>query len=248
MPKILVVEDERPISKVIVDNLAFEGFEAIAAFDGPSGLEMAMNDEPDLVLLDIMMPGMNGYDVCRALRQAGRDTPVIMLSARGEEVDKVLGLELGADDYITKPVGVRELMARVRAVLRRAPGSAVPQTESSPRPLDSKLVLQFGTVSVDFETYETVVGGNVIHLSPKAFGVLRLLWSRAGKAVSRADILQQVWGYDALPTTRTVDNHVAELRAAVEQDSGQPQHLLTVHGVGYRLVDVPAPPADMTET
>lgn len=238
MLKILVVEDERPISRVIVDNLNFEGYEALAAYDGPSGLEMAMTQSVDLVLLDIMMPGMNGYDVCRRLREEGRDTPVIMLSARGEEVDKVLGLELGADDYITKPVGVRELLARVRAVLRRAPVA-----DPAPASDETGHVLTFGGVRVDFDTYEATRDGAATHLSPKAFGVLRLLWTRAGKAVSRSDILHEVWGYDALPTTRTVDNHVAELRAALEPDSTQPQHLLTVHGVGYRLVDVPPPPA-----
>ncbi|MBT3346176.1 MAG: response regulator transcription factor [Gemmatimonadetes bacterium] len=239
MPKILVVEDERPISRVIVDNLNYEGYEALAAYDGSSGLKMALEPSVDLILLDIMLPGMNGYDVCRRLREAGRQTPVIMLSARGEEVDKVLGLELGADDYITKPVGIRELLARVRAVLRRV---VVPQAEMA-----DHAVLCFGTARVDFETYEATCDGVAVHLSPKAFGVLRLLWTRAGKAVSRADILQEVWGYDALPTTRTVDNHVAEIRAALEQDSSKPCHLLTVHGVGYRLVDVDGVDAGLTE-
>ena len=236
MATILVVEDERPISKAIVDNLRFEGYEVLAAYDGTAGLRMALEEPVDLVLLDIMMPGMNGYDVCRHLRDAGRTTPVVMLSARGEEVDKVLGLELGADDYITKPVGVRELVARVKAVLRRA---AMPAGDDA----GGVRVLTFGAARVDFDTYEATVAGQPVHLSPKAFGVLQLLWERQGKAVSRADILHQVWGYDVLPTTRTVDNHIAELRAALEADSANPAHLLTVHGVGYRLVDVePAAP------
>lgn len=228
MTTILVVEDERAISKAIADNLSFEGYEVRTAYDGDSGLQQALQEEIDLVLLDIMLPGRSGYDVCRGLREAGRRTPVIMLSARSEEVDKVLGLELGADDYISKPVGVRELLARVKAVLRRVDGQAQP-------PADEE-VLSFGGARVDFGRYEARRDGAAVHLSPKAYGVLRLLWERQGNAVTRAEILQQVWGYDALPTTRTVDNHVAELRAALEVDSSAPQHLLTVHGVGYRLV------------
>lgn len=235
MATILVVEDEQPISRVIADNLSFEGYDVLQAGDGPAGLEMALGQQVDLILLDIMLPGMNGYDVCRRLREAGRATPVIMLSARGEEVDKVLGLELGADDYITKPVGVRELMARVKAVLRRAPGPLEAASSSAPQ------ILTLGDARIDFDRFEASRAGAAVHLSPKAFGVLRLLWGRQGKAVSRADILREVWGYDALPTTRTVDNHVAELRAALERESAAPGHLLTVHGVGYRLVDAVPP-------
>ena len=148
MAAILVIEDERPISRAIVDNLDLEGHTVMAAFDGTSGLEKAVSERPDLILLDIVMPGLNGYDVCRRLREAGNETPVIMLTAKGEEIDKVLGLELGADDYITKPVGVRELLARVNAVLRRS--ERAPQT-------DHEKVLVFGDARVDFESYETVV-------------------------------------------------------------------------------------------
>ncbi len=224
MTTILVVEDEQSISKAIVANLEFEGYRALSAFDGVRGLEMAMDPSVDLILLDIMLPGMDGFDLCRKLRESGRRTPVIMLTAKGEEVDKVLGLELGADDYITKPVGVRELLARVKAVLRRTGEPA------------STNQIQFGHCLVDFESYAAIVGGNPVHLSPKAYGVLKLLCERQGKAVSRSDILQQVWGYDVFPTTRTVDNHVAELRAALEAEPSQPRHILTVHGVGYRFV------------
>ena len=228
MTAILVVEDDRAISKVIVDNLEYEGYATLAAFDGTTALHMATTQEVDLILLDIMLPGMNGYDICRRLREAGHLTPVIMLTAKGEEVDKVLGLELGADDYITKPVGVRELLARVKAVLRRA--------QSSSRSGGDAHVLTVGAARVDFDGYETTVGSESVHLSPKAYGVLKLLWQREGKAVSRTEILQQVWGYDVYPTTRTVDNHIAELRAALEEEAARPQHLLTVHGVGYKLV------------
>ena len=235
MATILVVEDERPIAQVIADNLRFDGFDVLIAHDGETGLQTAQSETVDLILLDIMMPGMDGYEVCRRLREGGRRTPVIMLSARGEEVDKVLGLELGADDYITKPVGVRELLARVKAVLWRAPeGWADDDTEGGQ-------VLTFGEARIDFGRYEASLAGEAVHLSPKAFGVLKLLWEQHGKAVSRSEILHEVWGYDVLPTTRTVDNHVAELRAALEADSSAPRHLLTVHGVGYRLADVTPP-------
>ena len=228
MTKILVVEDEAAIARIVVDNLEFEGYEVAAAADGPSGLEQALAAGADLILLDIMLPGgLNGYDICRKMREAGVDTPVIMLTAKSEEIDKVLGLELGADDYITKPVGVRELLARVKAVLRRYDPSG------GPRPGEN--VLQFAAARVDFDRFEARVRDEPVHLSPKAYGVLKLLWESQGRAVPRSEILQKVWGYDVFPTTRTVDNHVAELRAALELDPANPQHLLTVHGVGYRL-------------
>ena len=228
------MEDDRAISKVVVDNLEFEGYSVRSAYDGAGGLDLALTESIDLILLDIMMPQMNGYDVCRRLREAGRQTPVIMLTAKGEEVDKVLGLELGADDYITKPVGVRELLARVRAVLRRTERPA----ERSPAG-DHTGVLRLGASHVDFLSYEATRGGELVHLSPKAFGVLKLLWDRHGQAVTRGDILQQVWGYDVYPTTRTVDNHIAELRAALEEEPSKPQYVLTVHGVGYKLTACP---------
>ena len=234
MAMILVVEDDKAISKVVVDNLEFEGYSVRVAYDGVAGLDLAMHEAVDLILLDIMMPQMNGYDVCRRLREAGRQTPVIMLTAKGEEVDKVLGLELGADDYITKPVGVRELLARVRAVLRRMERQTDQLTGQLPD--DSTGKLRVGASCVDFASYEATRNGESVHLSPKAYGVLRLLWERHGQAVTRTDILQQVWGYDVYPTTRTVDNHIAELRAALEEEPSKPRYLLTVHGVGYKFV------------
>ena len=175
-----------------------------------------------------MLPGrLNGYDICRRIRERGVSTPVIMLTARSEEIDKVRGFELGADDYVAKPVGVRELLARVKAMLRRS---------RPPTPEESSNLLVFGDARVDFARFETRVGERAVHLSPKAYGVLRLLWNSRGRTVSRHEILQQVWGYEALPTTRTVDNHLAELRAALEPDPAHPHYLLTVHGVGYRFV------------
>ena len=226
MPKILVVEDEAAIARVLVDNLIFEGHEAEAVADGAEGLERALAWQPELILLDVVLPTMDGYEVCRRLRAQGAATPIIMLTARGEEVDKVLGLELGADDYVTKPVGVRELMARIKAVLRR--GASAPATSA---------LLEFGQARIDFDRYEATVDGQAVHLSPKAYGVLRLLWESKGRALTRAEILEKVWGYEVYPTTRTVDNHIAELRNRLEADPAQPRHILTVHGVGYRFVE-----------
>ena len=227
MPTILVVEDEESIAEPMVENLEFEGYEVLDARDGNRGLELALLGRADLVLLDIMLPGVNGYEICRRMRDEGIDIPVIMLTARGEEADKVRGLDIGADDYLTKPVGILELMARIRAALRRGgSGKEVPTSE----------LLEFGQVRVDFGRFEALMDGEQVHLSPKEFGILKLLWERAGKAVSRAEILQEVWGYDVYPTTRTVDTHIAELRATLERDPAHPEHILTVHGTGYRLV------------
>lgn len=227
MPTILVVEDEESIAEPMVENLEFEGYEVLDARDGNRGLELALSGRADLVLLDIMLPGINGYEICRRMREEGIEVPVIMLTARGEEADKVRGLDIGADDYLTKPVGILELMARIRAALRRgSSGKEVPTAE----------LLEFGKACVDFGRFEVRMDGELVHLSPKEFGILKLLWERAGKVVSRAEILQEVWGYDVYPTTRTVDTHIADLRAKLEVDPANPEHILTVHGTGYRLV------------
>jgi len=227
MPTILVIEDEESFAEPLIENLEFEGCEVLSATDGPRGLELALSEKADLILLDIMLPGLNGYEICRRIREQQLTTPIIMLTAKGQEADKVRGLDIGADDYVTKPVGILELMARVRAVLRRAaPESGV----SSPE------VLSFGQVRIDFARFEVSVGSRPVHLSPKEFGILKLLWERESRAVSRDEILQQVWGYDVFPTTRTIDTHIAELRAKLEADPADPQHILTVHGTGYRLV------------
>lgn len=227
MPTVLVIEDEESIAEPLVENLEFEGCDVLVAADGHRGLELALSGEADLILLDIMLPGLNGYEICRRVREQQLTTPIIMLTAKGQEADKVRGLDIGADDYVTKPVGILELMARVRAVLRRA----APDSESQ-----KVEVLSFGRVRVDFARFEACVDDEPVHLSPKEFGVLKLLWESEGRAVSRAQILEQVWGYDVFPTTRTIDTHVAELRAKLEVDPANPQHILTVHGTGYRLV------------
>ncbi|MCK5328950.1 MAG: response regulator transcription factor [Candidatus Latescibacteria bacterium] len=225
MPTLLVVEDDTAIAKGLAHNLEFEGYHVLSARDGETGLRLSRERSVDLMILDIMLPRMNGFDVCRTMRAEGIRTPIIMLTAKGQEIDRVLGLELGADDYVTKPFSIRELLARIKAVIRRT-------TEHTP---DLGRV-RFGDVVLDFGTFEAHVRGREVHLSPKAFGVIKHLIQNEGRVVSRNELLDRVWGYDAFPTTRTVDNHVAELRAGLEGDPAHPEHILTVHGVGYKFV------------
>jgi DNA-binding response OmpR family regulator len=220
-----VVEDEAAILQGLRDNLEFEGYQVFTAADGVAGLDLIRKHDPHLIVLDLMLPGLSGYELCRKLRADGVTTPILMLTARGEEADRVLGLDLGADDYVTKPFSVRELMARVRALLRR--GSPAVELPTH---------LQFADVSIDFTRYEATRAGQRVELTRKEFGLLRLLAAKEGLVVTRDELLEKVWGYDATPTTRTVDNHLAALRAKLEQDAAQPKHLRTVHGVGYKLV------------
>ncbi len=225
MARILIVEDDPAILRGLADNLACESHEVLTAADGEHGLSQTRTARPDLIVLDLMLPRMSGYEVCRKLRAEGVMTPIVMLTARGDEADRVVGLDLGADDYITKPFSVRELLARIRAVLRRAQvQSALPEE------------LRFGNVVVDFRRYEARKGDRPVDLTRKEFGLLRLLAARSGAPVTRDDLLNEVWGYDATPTTRTVDNHVASLRSKLEDNPSDPQHLFTVHGVGYKWV------------
>lgn len=223
--RILVVEDDAAILRGLTDNLRFEGYEVLASRAGDEGLRLILEEDPDLVILDIMLPVLSGFDVCRRTRKAGKMMPILMLTARAQEVDRVMGLDLGADDYVTKPFSIPELLARVRALLRRANAETL---------LPDRVT--FGNVEVEFGRYEATKGGNEVRLSPKEFGVLRLLVSRAGEVVSRTDLLHEVWGYDRFPTTRTVDNHMAALRSKLEEKPSNPKHLLTVHGVGYKFV------------
>ena len=225
MARILVIEDDPAILRGLADNLADESHEVLTAADGESGYTLARTKKPDLVVLDLMLPRMSGYELCRKLRAEGVMTPIVMLTARGDEADRVVGLDLGADDYITKPFSVRELLARIRAVLRRAQVQSALPAE-----------LRFGNVTVDFRRYEALKNGQPVELTRKEFGLLRFLAARSGKAVTRDDLLNEVWGYDATPTTRTVDNHVASLRAKLEDNPSDPRHLFTVHGVGYKWV------------
>ncbi len=227
MNRILVIEDDRAILRGLVDNLEYESYQVLSATDGAEGYRMIREQKPDLIILDLMLPRMSGYELCRKVRAEGDATPILMLTARGEEMDRVLGLDLGADDYVTKPFSVPELMARVRALLRR---SQTPRSGMLPEEL------RFDDVVIDFKSFEASKGGQALKLSRKEFGVLRLLAARMGEVVTRDELLNEVWGYDQYPTTRTVDNHIASLRAKLEDDPAEPLHLLTMHGIGYKLV------------
>lgn len=228
MSRVLVVEDDRAILRGLTDNLADEGHEVLTALDGEEGLRIMRDEAPDLVVLDVMLPRLSGFDVCRRARRDGLAVPILMLTARGQEMDRVMGLDLGADDYLTKPFSVPELLARVRALLRR---------HGSPTGLPGSVA--FDDVVVDFESFEATRNGRRISLAPKEFAVLRALVAREGKVVRRDELLMEVWGYDdpdRMPTTRTVDTHVATLRSKLEEDPASPVRLQTVHGVGYKFV------------
>ena len=228
MITVLAVEDDPAILRGLSDNLRFEGYDVVTATDGETGYRLHQERKPDLILLDLMLPRMSGLELCRKLRAEGIETPILMLTARGEEPDRVLGLDLGADDYVTKPFSVRELMARVRALLRRSQSGP----DESALPDD----LNFGEVEIDFRSYEARLSGNPVEMTRKEFAVLRFLASRAGQVVTRNDLLNEVWGYESYPSSRTVDNHVAGLRAKLERDASQPEHIRTVHGVGYKFI------------
>lgn len=221
MQKILIIEDDQNILTGLVDNLAMEGFETRTASDGKTGLAMAEEGGVDLIILDIMLPGMHGFDVCRRLREKGTKIPVIILSARGQESDKVLGLELGADDYVSKPFSPNELIMRVKAVLRRT-------TIAEPD------VVTFGAIKIDFPRYEAMKGGAPVKLTANEFTILKLLIQSVGTPVSRHTILTKIWGEGA--TSRTVDTHVWNLREKLEDDPSNPVHIVTVQRVGYKFV------------
>jgi DNA-binding response OmpR family regulator len=226
MARILIVEDDRGMALGLSASLGHEGYAVTHVARGDDALERHSELKPDLVLLDVMLPGLNGFEVCRRIRQHDRATPILILTARGEEIDKVMGLDLGADDYLTKPVGVPELLARVRALLRRA-------TAPEPPPPD---VLDFNDVHVDFVRYVAARSGKPVHLTVKEYGLLRYLAAHEGAAVRRDILIDRVWGEDVFPTNRTVDTHMLSLRSKLERDSAHPGHLLTVHGVGYKFV------------
>ena len=223
VPRILIVDDEPEMVRGLEDNLRFEGYQTVSAPDGRRGLALALSEAPDLILLDIMMPGMSGWEVCRELREKGLDIPVIMLTARGEEVDRVKGLELGADDYVTKPFGLRELLARIRAVLRR------------PGPRRKFEECAFGELRIQLRARLVFRAGKEVRLTRKEFDLLRYLVEHRGEVITRDRLLDEVWGYDQYPTTRTVDTHILRLRQKFETDMDHPQYILTVHGQGYRF-------------
>jgi DNA-binding response OmpR family regulator len=223
--RILVVEDEPNMVAGLRDNFEFEGYEVLTARDGIEGLDLALQESPDLVVLDVMMPRMSGLEVCRRLRAKRASIPIIMLTARGQEIDKVVGLELGADDYVTKPFSIRELLARVKAILRRT--AVVPKQQDH---------YSFANIEVDLHRRRVLKSGAPLEISSKEFELLQYFLCHSGETLSRDRLLEEVWGYEHYPSTRTVDTHLVRLRQKLEPDPEQPQYFLTVHGTGYRFV------------
>ena len=226
MKRILVIEDEPQMRLGLRDNFELEGYEVETAADGDEGLAKAAAFAPDLVLLDVMLPKKSGFDVCRELRARSAATPIVMLTARSAETDKVLGLELGADDYVTKPFSITELLARVRAVLRRA--GTVQKTADD--------VVWIGDIEADFTLHQARRGKTRIEFTAREFDLLRYFVQHIGQVVTREQILNEVWGYEEFPTTRTIDNFVAKLRQKIERSPHAPEHILTIHGSGYKFV------------
>lgn len=227
MSKVLLVEDEEGLIITLSDRLQSEGFDVTVARDGEEGFYFASNKRFDLIILDIMLPKKNGFDVCRDLRKEGNETPILMLTAKGETIDKVLGLKLGADDYLTKPFEIMELLARVEALLRRSPQNSSKSSE----------IFNFGDVEVDFKRAEVLKNNSEIDLSAMEFKLLHFLIINRGNVHSRDELLDAVWGYDAMPTTRTVDVHIAWLRQKLEPNPKHPKFIQTVHGLGYKFVN-----------
>jgi DNA-binding response OmpR family regulator len=224
MSRILIIEDETPMRTALADVLEGEGYRALAAADGEIGLRKAVDEKPDLILLDVMMPKLDGFAVCTELRRLSIAVPVLMLTAKGQVEDRVNGLDAGADDYLVKPFSTEELLARVRALLRR-----------SQRKSKSLTKLKLGDVEIDLVRQTASRGRKPIHLTAKEFSMLRLMAEAEGEPVSREKFLDSVWGYASFPTTRTVDNHIASLRAKLEKNPDAPRWIKTVHGVGYKL-------------
>jgi DNA-binding response OmpR family regulator len=227
MKRILVIEDEPQMLLGLRDNLELEGYEVQTAADGDEGLARAGSFSPDLVILDVMLPKKNGFDVCRELRARSNTLPIVMLTARSAETDKVLGLELGADDYVTKPFSITELLARVRAVLRRA---------AAQKPADPADIVRIGEIEIDFKLHQARRGKTRIEFTAREFDLLRYFVQHTGQVVTREQILNEVWGYEEFPTTRTIDNFVAKLRQKIERAPHAPEHILTIHGSGYKFV------------
>lgn len=226
MSKILIVEDEINMLRGLKDNLEFEGYETDTAEDGKNGLEKIMNNSYDLVLLDVMLPYISGFDICKKVRSENIDTPIILLTAKGEEIDKILGLELGADDYITKPFSVRELLARIKAILRR----------STKNTSNEGGFVQIGRLEVDFQSYEAKRDDEIIKLSHKEFEILNYLHTHQQKVIPRDALMSEVWDIDQGITTRTVDNFILRLRQKIEFNPNNPKIIITVHGVGYKMI------------
>lgn len=224
MSRILVVEDDPAMSVALRDGFEFEKHIVQMAVDGEEGLRLATRGDHDVIILDVMLPKKSGLDVCKDLRKLGNSTPIIMLTARGQEIDKIVGLKLGADDYVTKPFSFMELLARVEAVMRR-----VQRTSAGDE-------VEFGEVRLDFRTYQATKKKEPLDLTPREFRILRYFLDHSGEIVTRDALLNHVWGYDSSAFTRTVDTHMARLRQKIEQVPGDPRHLITIHRVGYKFV------------
>ncbi len=221
---IAVVDDDESVSRSLVLNLELEGYRIITAKDGEEGLALINSQQPDLIILDVMMPKKDGLQTCKEVRLAGISTPLILLTARSDEVDRVLGLDLGADDYLAKPFSMSELLARVRALLRRAQVTHEVDT------------INFDNVIIDFKAYKAERNQTPLELSAREYRLLKYLVAKKGAVVTRDELLDEVWGYNSYPSTRTVDNHIARLRQKIEDNVETPRHILTVHGVGYKFV------------
>jgi two-component system, OmpR family, alkaline phosphatase synthesis response regulator PhoP len=230
MPRILIADDEPAIVMAVQSELAFEGYEVHVAGSGPDAVAMARSSRPDVLLLDLMLPGMNGFEVCRTLRPERSDLWIIMLTVRGQEADRVTGFEAGADDYVTKPFSLRELVGRIKVGLRRANGRAPERRQG------------FGAIEVDLAAHRVSRAGEEVELTPKEFEILALLLRRAGEAITRDEFLDAVWGRDVHVTHRTVDTHMSSLRRKLEDDPDRPAHIIGVRGVGYRFEGTSAKP------
>lgn len=221
---IALIDDDAGVSRSVTLNLELEGFKVLCAADGEAGLALVREQQPDLIVLDVMMPKKDGLQTCKEIRKDGISTPLILLTARNDEVDRVLGLDLGADDFLAKPFGMAELLARIRALLRRTKG------------MGSIDKVNFDDVAIDFKAYKAERNNEPLELSAREYRLLRYLVAKTGTVVSRDELLDEVWGYNSYPSTRTVDNHIAKLRQKIERNVEEPRHILTVHGVGYKFV------------
>jgi len=221
---VLIIEDDISILRGLKDNLSFEGYDVLTSAEGTEGLQMALNEKIHMLLLDIMLPGMNGLEICRKLKKEKPDLPIIMITARGTEMDKITGLDFGADDYITKPFSIPELLARVRAVFRR--------TLKSSTDIET---FSFSNVSLDFKKFRAIVNGDEVKLSSREFALMKYLILHEGEVIHRHELLDKVWGYDVTPSTRTVDNYMLDLRKKLEEDPANPQHIISIRGAGYKF-------------
>ena len=224
MKTILIIEDDISILRGLKDNLEYESYTVITETNGEKGLELALEKKIDLILLDIMLPGINGYEICRKIKKEKPELPIIMITARGTEMDKISGLDIGADDYLTKPFSIPELMARVRAIFRR-----VVQVYNIPE------TYSFGIIELDFKKHQAFRNNKEIQLSSKEFAIMEYFIKHEGEAVHRHDLLDEVWGYEFMPTTRTVDNFILNLRKKLEENPSEPKHIVSIKGYGYRF-------------